>query len=174
MPSRTRLTPETARMVQEFLRLNRRRILASPRLSPEEEERWSLLRWQIEEAMSGSSARHGARRRALRVPADLKVECAEPASTELGSAQEISEGGVFLATERPFSVGTPLHLRLTGDRGETVEVEGAVVWVRRPGSGGGAPGVGIEFSTLDASQREAVGYLVEEALAALDPTDGSR
>jgi len=160
-------------MVQEFLDLNRRRVRDSLHFSPEEQERWTELRWRIEAGMSGS-ARHGAARRSLRVPSDLKVECEDSARTELARAHEISEGGVFLVTDRPFAVGTPLRLRLTGDLGETVEVEGAVVWLRRQGSPGGPPGIGIEFSSLDASHREAVAYLVEEALAALDPTGASR
>jgi uncharacterized protein (TIGR02266 family) len=161
-------------MVQEFLRLNSRRVRGDPGLSPEQQERWCELRGRIEEAMSGPDARHGDRRRTLRVPASLEVECADDARTALGSAQEISEGGIFLATERPFAVGTPLNLRLIGDRGETVEIEGAVVWIRRPGSGGGPPGVGIEFSTHSDAQRDAIAYLVEEALAALEPTNCSR
>jgi uncharacterized protein (TIGR02266 family) len=169
MPSRIRWTPEVARRVREFLDLNRRRIRESSSLSPRDHDRWMELRCEIEDAMNGPGARHGARRKALRVPSNLKVECAGSALTEQASTEQISEGGVFLVTERPLPVGTPLLLRLTGDRGETVEVEGAVVWVRRRESGGGPSGVGIEFSNLDASQREAVAYLVEEALAALDP-----
>jgi uncharacterized protein (TIGR02266 family) len=156
-------------MVQEFLALNRRRVRGNPQLSLEEQRRWTDLRWQIEAAMCGSTARHRPPRRALRVPSNLKVECGDGANTELGSAQEIAEGGIFLATHRALDVGTPVHLRIMGDAGETVEVEGAVVWVRRPGMPGGPPGMGIEFANLDASQREAVAYLVEEALVALDP-----
>jgi len=168
MLSASHRTPETARLVEEFLSLNRRRIRGDPPLSAQEWVRWSELRWLIEEALSGGTApRNGVRRKALRVPSNLAVECSKPASGALGPVREISEGGVFLVTERPLPVGTPLNFRLVGDRGETVEVEGAVVWVRRPGSDERPPGMGVEFSNLDESQREAVAYLVEEALAAL-------
>jgi uncharacterized protein (TIGR02266 family) len=154
-------------MVKEFLSLNRCRIRGRPPLSPREQERWTELRWKIEQSMSGSAPDAGVRRKALRVPSDLRVECPDAESPELGRAREISEGGVFLATEMPIAVGTPLHLRLIGDRGEVVEVEGAVVWSRSPGQGELPPGIGIEFIDLDESQREAVAYLVEEALSAL-------
>ena len=164
---RTRLSPETARMVKEFLCLNRRRIRCQPPLSPRERTRWSELRWRIEESMSGSAPGDGTRRKALRVPSNLRIECSAGESHESDCAREISEGGVFLVTERPIAVGTPLRLRLTGDRGQTVEVEGAVVWSRSPGQGAPPPGIGVEFLDLDESQREAVVYLVEEALAAL-------
>jgi uncharacterized protein (TIGR02266 family) len=167
MVSRTRLTPATARMVQEFLILNRRRLRENPPLSPHEKQRWTELRWGIEEAVGGSAPGDGTRRKALRVRADLKVECSDTTSTELGSAEEIAEGGLFLVTERPSAVGTPLCLRLIGDAGEVVEVEGAVVWVRSTRSDRGPPGMGIEFVNLEPSQREAVAYLVQEALAAL-------
>jgi len=167
MPSRSPLTPETTSLVREFLALNRRRLRGNPCLSPHEKKRWIELRGQIEEGLSGSAPPNGARRRALRVPSQFTAECWDSASKELGCAEEIAEGGVFLATERPFPIGTPLRLRLTGDRGETVEVRGAVVWVRSLESGGAPAGMGIEFSNLDQSQWEAVAYLVEQALAAL-------
>ena len=167
MASPSEPTSETARLVEEFLGLNRRRIRGEPKLSANEWERWSELRWLIEEALSGSSPCNGVRRKALRVPSDLAVECSKPQTRGLGRAREISEGGLFLSTEQPLPVGTPLRFRLIGDRGETVDVEGAVVWVRRAGSDERPPGMGIEFSNLDESQREAVANLVEEAHAAL-------
>jgi uncharacterized protein (TIGR02266 family) len=173
MPIRICPTPEAARMIQEFLALNRRRVRAGTGLSREEQARWTELRWQIESAMNRSAARHGGRRSSLRVPSNLKVEWNDHNVTDLTSAHEISEGGVFLAMERPLAVGTPLNLRLTGDRGEVVEVEGAVVWSRQRDSGEGPAGVGIEFSTLDPVQREAVAYLVEEALSALAAAEPS-
>src|SRR5258706_10718286 len=103
--------------------------------------------------MGGSAPEGGPRRRALRVPSHLQVECSHAADLEQGRANEISEGGVFLVTERPIPVGTPVRLRLIGDRGETVEVEGAVVWARPPGRA--SPGIGIEFLDLDESRHEA-------------------
>jgi len=158
--------------MEEFLRLNRRRVRALPPLAPREHERWLDLRWRLEEALVGGpgpSARRGPPRKALRVPASLEVEYAEPDREVLCSAEEIGEGGLFLATGHPVGVGTPLHLKLCIDTGESVEVEGAVVWVRRPGDAGGPPGMGIQFEGLDDAQREAVACLVETALAALRP-----
>jgi Tfp pilus assembly protein PilZ len=75
--------------------------------------------------------------------------------------------GMFLVTERPSPVGTALRFRLIGDSGQTVEVEGAVAWVRRPGTGARPPGMGIEFSNLDETKREAVTFLVDKALTEL-------
>lgn len=164
-----RLAPEASALVREFLRLNRRRVRRNPPLTALEHERWMDLRWRIEEALGGpgGGARSGPRRKALRVPSDLKVEYADPEREEISCAQEIAEGGLFLATDRPLAVGTPLHLKLTGDAGEIVEVEGAVVWARRAGDPSGPAGMGVRFESLDPAQREAVAYLVEAALEAL-------
>jgi uncharacterized protein (TIGR02266 family) len=161
-----RLTRKSAALIKEFLRLNRRRIQPPP-LSDPELARWEELRWRIEELLSAPGRGKWPARKALRVPADLKVEYADPEQEALARAHEIAEGGLFLATDSPPPLGTPLHLKLTGDDGETIEVEGAVVWVRRAGEPGGPPGVGVEFSNLDDEQRDAVVYLVQQALAAL-------
>jgi uncharacterized protein (TIGR02266 family) len=162
-----RLTRESADLVKEFLRLNRRRIRPDPPLSTPELVRWEELRWQIEELLAAPGYGQRPARKALRVPTDLKVHYSDPDHDALASAHEIAEGGLFLATDCPPPVGTPLHLKLTGDDGATIEVEGAVVWVRRAAGRGGPPGIGVEFAELDDEQREAVAYLVEEALAAL-------
>jgi uncharacterized protein (TIGR02266 family) len=176
-----RLTRQSADLIREFLWLNRRRIRPNPPLSVPELRHWEELRWRIEALLA--APRYGQRpaRKALRVPTDLKVEYSasfaqraagerRPSDGEhevLASVHEIAEGGLFLATESPPQVGTPLHLKLVGDDGSTTEVEGTVVWVRRVGERGGAPGVGVEFAHLDATQREAVACLVEQSLAAL-------
>jgi uncharacterized protein (TIGR02266 family) len=161
-------TRESADLVEEFRQLNRRRIHPDPPLSTLELTRWEELRGRIEERLSGPPPRsRGPARKTLRVPADLKVHYSDPERDETASAREIAEGGLFLATDSPPPVGTPLHLKLTNDDGEVVEVEGAVVWVRRVGEDVGPPGVGVEFADLDEAKREAVAYLVEQALAAL-------
>ena len=164
-----RLAPGAAAVRQEFLRLNRRRLRRTPPLTALEHERWMDLRWQIEEMLGGTrpGTHEGPPRKSLRVPSNLEVRYADPEREEISPARVIGEGGLFLATEEPLAVGTPLHLKLTGDSGKAVEIEGAVVWVRRRGEGPGPPGMGIQFEGLDDARREAIAYLVEAALAAL-------
>jgi uncharacterized protein (TIGR02266 family) len=166
-PHERHLIPELTDLVREFLGLNRRRFRQNPSLDTRERDRWNELSWQIQEALGGPSRTRGAPRKALRVPANLKVEYSDPLHHEVTNVREIAERGLFLATDRFVPVGTPLNLKLTGDGGETVEAKGSVVWVRRVGEPGGLPGIGVEFVALRDEQREAVAYLVEEALAAL-------
>lgn len=160
-----RLPPGAGPLIQTFLALDRRRIRPDPPLSPRERERWEALRWQIQDLL-GAGAHVGERvRRALRVPADLPVEVDERGDT--AAAREIAEAGMFLATPAPAPLGTPLQLKIRGDRGEAVEVKGVVVWVRPDDSPQGPAGMGVRFEELDGARFEAVAELVQQALAAL-------
>lgn len=64
-------------------------------------------------------------------------------------ATTLGAGGLFIETEDPLTADTQLklHFRLGGE-GETHEIEGRVVWVRKTDAGGRphAPGMGIQFS----------------------------
>jgi Tfp pilus assembly protein PilZ len=163
-----RLTPEATDMVQEFVRLNRRRLRRNPPLTGLEHQRWLDLRWRIEDLLEGPhTKREGPPRKALRVPSNYEAEVASPLHEEISRVCEIGEGGLFLATERPLAVATPLHLKLLGAAGDGLEVEGAIVWIRPPGKGPEPAGVGLRFAGLDGVQREALANLVEAALAAL-------
>ncbi len=163
-----RLTPEAAALVQEFLRLSRRRLRRNPALTPLEHQRWLDLRWRIEDLLVGPRPqREGPPRKSLRVPARYKAQYADSDREEIATIEEIAEGGLFLATDRPMPVGSSLHLKLTSDAGEMYELEGAVVWIRRPGEDAGPPGMGVQFESLDDTQREAIAHLVEAALLAL-------
>lgn len=65
-----------------------------------------------------------------------------PATTE-----NISEGGVFLATEEPLATGTPVTLRIEFPSG-LVWHRGRVAWVRGKSRGDdddSPPGLGIQF-----------------------------
>jgi uncharacterized protein (TIGR02266 family) len=160
---------DTTQLIPEFVALNRRRTRGDPPLDVRELERWMELRALLEKTLSPQPDGQEARRRkALRVPTHLKVRCSNASSDQLSVANEISEGGLFLATENPLAPGTPLHLDLEGlDEGSPLEVEGVVIWVRDQGGDDSPAGMGIRFTNLDEVQRQAVEYLVEHALTSL-------
>jgi uncharacterized protein (TIGR02266 family) len=94
------------------------------------------------------------RRLTLRVTVEYLCEaglCCDPATT-------LGAGGLFIETESPLREGARLKLRfqLPGSRVRH-EIEGRVVWTRRPGAPGspGSPGMGIEFTDRSASARLA-------------------
>lgn len=166
--SAPRHPPELREQIQRFLALNRRRTRGGPPLDARERAQWGALRRQLEETLAGQPRGSGPERCALRVPTQLVVDYSDPQiDEERSSAHEIAERGLFLASPNPHAVGAPLRLKLYGDDGERVEVEGVVVWVRREPTAEGPAGMGVQFGKLDDAQREAVAYLVEEALAAL-------
>ncbi|HEY3496418.1 MAG TPA: TIGR02266 family protein, partial [Polyangiaceae bacterium] len=72
-----------------------------------------------------------------------------------GLSEDVSEGGVFVATEHPLAIGTPVTLFFTFQPGISLEAAGIVRWIRE-GASGTAPGMGVAFSELREDVRRAV------------------
>lgn len=159
---------EPARLVEEFLPLNRRRTRGDPPLTIAELERWMELRWRLEHALADRppTGDHGRpTRRTLRAPTHLKVRATRGSTIEVVSSRNISEGGLFLVTRRPLAPGTPLHLEIDGGDGSApIEVEGTVTWVRGADYEKGPTGMGIRFDHPDPEKQAAITALVERAL----------
>jgi uncharacterized protein (TIGR02266 family) len=160
---------DPADLVREFLPLNRRRTRGNPPLRVAEFERWMELRGLLEQILGfvpPDPAAAVAPLRSLRVPTHLKVSCAHGSDCDLTEAQNLSEGGLFLATRRPLAPGTPVHLEIQSEDG-SVEVEGVVTWVREAQNPGGEAGMGIRFENLPPEIEERIAGLVEQVLEAL-------
>lgn len=100
------------------------------------------------------------RRRSARV--DLVVRVDYKTVDELFSefARNINEGGMFIETESPPDVGSPVALQFSipGSE-EPIQVLGRVVRTSA-GEVPDTPGMGIEFENLDAQARELINELV--------------
>ena len=75
----------------------------------------------------------------------------------------ISQGGIFIATQNPEPVGTTLALRFLGPDGEeSLEVQGEVMWVNLADGGEEHPnqGMGIRFVNLSEEDKDTVSRLV--------------
>lgn len=111
---------------------------------------------------TGPAGRRGRRyrRRTVRV----MVEHVSDAGLAADPATTLGAGGIFIETESPLSESTSLKMRFTLPGGGTLhEIEGRVVWRRRPSDPGEhSPGMGIEFT-----DRNAATHLARE-LEALD------
>ena len=171
MEDRHPVTPvEPSALVEEFLPLNRRRMRGDPPLTIDELERWMELRWLLEHALGADSPMDDQGRplrRTLRVPTHLKVRFTRGAIIEFGATEEISEGGLFLATRRPLAPGTPLYLEIDANQADhALESEGTVAWVRETDDDNGPAGMGIRFEHPDPETQAAVAALVERALSA--------
>lgn len=105
----------------------------------------------------GSADRRTSERQ--RCVLDLEVELDHESHFFTGLSQDISEGGLFVATYHLVPVGMPLSLRLLLSDGSHVEARGQVRWVRDAPRGDVPPGVGIAFVELSESARQRIVHL---------------
>jgi len=74
-----------------------------------------------------------------------------------GFTEDISEGGLFVATHEFLPVGSPIDLELELPGGHALRVRGIVRWVRDPHDPGETiPGMGIQFETLAPADLAAI------------------
>lgn len=155
------LPTPTSDVLEDFLRLDRRRLRGDSPLTQDELVRWGELRDRIEQA-AGSIRPFGVERReALRVRTKLEVVVTWDEAQELARARDLSEGGLFLRTSHPSELGTEVELELQDARGRPLHLEGTVVWVRLETDGAGAAGIGIKFRDLEDWDRTLLAELVE-------------
>lgn len=110
------------------------------------------------------------RRRNARVPVRLEVEYSSLDAFLSDYAINMSRGGLFLASQRPAPVGTPVMLRFVlPDQTIPVEITGEVKWVNPEGVGQLIPGMGIEFRDLDRDAERKLARYVKTHSA--DPGD---
>lgn len=89
------------------------------------------------------------RRNFLRVPLRVEVNLRNENTFFTGFSENLSEGGLFIATEAPFDIGdrVDLTLSLMGDQPTTQRA--TVRWIRPFGAIGGLPtGIGVQFDDL--------------------------
>ncbi len=109
------------------------------------------------------------RRRSPRADFVVRVEYQTVDELFSDFARNINEGGIFVATERPLQLGTPvtLQFRIPGSE-EPVVSTGRVVRVDGSGSG-----MGIEFEELEPRARDRINELVRD-LRSAPPRRGPR
>jgi uncharacterized protein (TIGR02266 family) len=138
------------------------------------------------EARAADEARRGAERRALetgstlpelravppppprpsgserrvhrRVAVELDVTLSSEHNFFTGFAENISEGGLFIATHEYLEVGTDIDLTFRLPSRREVRTRARVQWIREynPESEGVSPGMGVRFLDLAANDLQAV------------------
>jgi uncharacterized protein (TIGR02266 family) len=118
------------------------------------------------------------RRQHERAPAILRIAYPSAGVLRTDYAENISRGGLFIATDAPFAVGQRVELRLACPGGEAIPVTGTVRWAgEHRGEDGGAAtrGVGVAFD-LDGPARVDLEARIDALLAAVSaselPADG--
>jgi len=103
--------------------------------------------------------RRGARR------ADLEVEVGLEGNNRFytGITGDISAGGLFVATDTPLLVGTPLVLSFVLPDGYRIATASSVAWVRAPRYRPDElpAGMGVKFEVLSDTDRRALEHFLE-------------
>jgi len=126
----------------------------------QELERWSELRQRLAGHFgSGVVPSVRDRREHLRLPTHLRVVFAGGDALRTAWLENISEGGIFVATSRPLDVDTPLWLAIAAEPRPVLEIAGRVAWVRGPRAPGG-PGMGVRFEEVSRDQHRRLEALL--------------
>jgi len=108
------------------------------------------------------------RRRHRRDDIAITVQLEGPNRLLSGSTENVSVGGVFIATPHDFELGTLIHVTCGLPDGRTVEGDGIVSWKRQQ-RGHAEPGVGVEFLAMAESDRRILDEVAGDTLQKGDP-----
>lgn len=121
----------------------------------------------VDPARVGEWVRYGERRSNMRAPVKFDVEYAHAGGKARGTCLNVSQGGMFIATEGPVAPGTEVMLRLTPPGVfDPLSVPARVAWVSRDEAGRGAiTGMGVQYLDLKPFEAAVIGNLVDHHLA---------
>lgn len=88
-------------------------------------------------------------RRNERLQCEMRIEFNEETHFYAGLTQDISQGGVFIATYHLRPVGMKLNLTFTMPDGVEIQTVGTVRWLRDGALEGSRPGMGVAFGELE-------------------------
>jgi len=101
------------------------------------------------------------RRTDLRIPLRLQVEYADVEDFLIDYTANVSLGGMFIATDSPFDLGTRFKLRFAlPQQHAPVEAVAVVTWVE-DGDLGRVAGMGVRFSDIDPDHQAAIQSLLD-------------
>ena len=103
-------------------------------------------------------------RRAKRVDYEVSVDLATDDAFFTGFVRNISNGGLFIASESPMELGKRVTVRFTiPTLPDFVEALGEVRWVRKPRPGTDAVGgMGVAFIDLDPKVEAALDLFIKQ------------
>jgi uncharacterized protein (TIGR02266 family) len=109
----------------------------------------------------------GARRKHMRVQADLKVMVLKDGAARELRTDTLSEGGVYIKTESPYSVGSEVEVGLPVEGLNPLKLRGSVIYVRGRYDEKTTvpPGMAIEFKGVTDAECAVLGRLVSDQMA---------
>ncbi|MBN2496401.1 MAG: PilZ domain-containing protein, partial [Deltaproteobacteria bacterium] len=91
-------------------------------------------------------------------------------------AGNVSQGGIFLRSNRPLPRGQKVSLEFDTPKGKVRIDEGEVVWNKpfEPISvDGAAPGMGVQFRSMSEASRDAIEAFIAEELSRIEPLEAA-
>jgi uncharacterized protein (TIGR02266 family) len=121
--------------------------------SPDDAVRRAAIERRIME-MVGQEPPEDERRDTMRLPCELAVKLRSKEQAVRAEVRDIGAGGVFVATDTPFVVGTVVELEVRGSGTDEhgLRVRGQIAW--RADKGGDEIGVGVCFNQVPSSAHE--------------------
>lgn len=86
---------------------------------------------------------------------ELEVNIGSESNFYLGFTENLSSGGVFIATYSLKAIGSKVEIALTLPDGAVLTMPGVVRWLRQP-SGEGWPGIGVQFEKVSAEDEARI------------------
>ena len=144
-------------------------------LSEAEMAQWLECKEAIERFLEGDDLPPSSRRSSLRVPSQMAISFETAGAFYKAYLRNISEGGVYIATEQDLRMGDRFVLTVAiDDGGEQVTLTVEVVWVnQQPSPGSGLePGVGVAWLDLTPEKKALIKTVVHRALDAVGDASG--
>lgn len=119
----------------------------------------SIVEWgpvKLEAAPESARSAQRSERRSVRRWCELEIEFTEDTQFFAGFTQDISEGGLFVATYQTLPVGSRLNLTFQLPDGSPITAHGEVRWLRQGDGGETRPGMGIAFTAVPSASMEAI------------------
>lgn len=103
------------------------------------------------------SSRHGEERRAsIRRTLEVDIGLHSESNFYSGLSEDLSEGGLFVATYRVLSVETAVRVTFALPTGSPITADARVVWIRDRPVGDSPPGMGLRFDDLPPDAETAI------------------
>ena len=101
---------------------------------------------------------HDARRSVHRISIDTEIGFQSESNFFTGFTEDVSEGGLFIATFDQRPIGASLNINFTLPDGHLVSADGIVRWVREYNhtTPNMHPGMGVQFTGLSAEDKAAI------------------
>ncbi len=100
------------------------------------------------------------RRLENRYQIEMRVSIGDLHPFYLGQSQDLSSGGLFLATQSMLPIGSDIHLTLWLPDNSTLQAHGRVRW-QRPARGEDPAGVGIAFVRLSENAKQRIQKIIQ-------------